>query len=186
MTMDSAPARHTGQSGTGPAGGTTAVRRAVTAIHPPRRPKAEQARPAVRPQRARRGDGNLPLLTADALAAVLTATAVPGLGLTGELVAPLAVLVTALHAQAGLYRPRLAPSALRELPALAGRAAVLWCGAAAVLAAVRPGQALGWEVLLSALCVQTALACAGRGLVNQLRRRAAVRRPCSALVVGRG
>ncbi|MFI5830603.1 exopolysaccharide biosynthesis polyprenyl glycosylphosphotransferase [Streptomyces sp. NPDC051578] len=186
MTMDSAPARHTGQSGTGPAGGTTAVRRAVTAIHPPRRPKAEQARPAVRPQRARRGYGNLPLLTADALAAVLTTAAVPGLQPTAGLAVPLAVLVTALHAQAGLYRPRLAPSALRELPALAGRAAVLWCGAAAVLAAVRPEQALGWQVLLGALCVQTVLACTGRGFVNQLRRRAALRRPCSALVVGRG
>lgn len=37
MTMDSAPARHTGQGGTGPAGGTAgtaAVRRSVTAIHP--------------------------------------------------------------------------------------------------------------------------------------------------------
>ncbi|MBT2406378.1 exopolysaccharide biosynthesis polyprenyl glycosylphosphotransferase [Streptomyces sp. ISL-87] len=186
--MDSAPARH-GQGGTGPAGGstgTTAVRRSVTAIHPPRGPRAYQARAAVRPRRVRRRDGVLPLLTADALAVVLTAAAVPGLGLQGGAAGLIAVFLAALHAQAGLYRPRLAPSALLELPALAGRAAALWCGAAAVVAAVRPDVAMGWGVLLSAICLQVVLACAGRGSVNRLRRRSAVRRPCSALVVGPG
>ncbi|MEU6862696.1 exopolysaccharide biosynthesis polyprenyl glycosylphosphotransferase [Streptomyces sp. NPDC046876] len=189
MTMDSAPARHTGQGGTGRAGGsagTTAVPRAVTAIHPPRRPGADQARPLVRPGRVRRRDGVVPLVTADALAAVLTAAAVPGLELPREAAGLLAVLIALLHAQAGLYRPRLAPSALLELPALAGRVAALWCGAAAVVAALDPRQALGWSVLLAAVCLQTALTCAGRGLVNQLRRRSARRRPASALVVGPG
>ncbi|MEV6950907.1 exopolysaccharide biosynthesis polyprenyl glycosylphosphotransferase [Streptomyces sp. NPDC051183] len=187
--MDSAPARHTGQGGTGPSGGstgtgTTAVRRSVTAIHPPRGPKAEQARPAVRPQRARRRDGVFPLLTADALAVVATAAALPGLRLPVEAAVPVALVLAGLHAQAGLYRPRLAPSALRELPALAGRAAVLWCAAAAVVAAATPGQALGWGALLAAVCMQAVLACAGRGFVNQLRRRVRVRRPASTLVVG--
>ncbi|MFE3556399.1 exopolysaccharide biosynthesis polyprenyl glycosylphosphotransferase [Streptomyces sp. NPDC059193] len=193
MTMDSAPARHTGQGGTGPAGsaGITAVRRAATAIHPPRGPRAGQARPAVRPQRVRRRDGVLPLLTADALAAVLTvaalsATALPAAALPALAGAPLAVLLAGLHAQAGLYRPRLAPSALLELPTLAGRSAVLWCGAATVVAAVEPGRALGWSALLTAVCLQVVLACAGRGFVNQLRRRTRVRRPASALVVGPG
>lgn len=188
MTMDSAPARHTGQGGTGPAGGAgiTAVRRAATAIHPPRGPRAGQARPAVRPQRVRRLDGLLPLLTADALAVVLTATALPGTGLPAPAAAPIAVLLTALHAQAGLYRPRLSPSALLELPVLAGRSAVLWCGAATVVAAVEPAHALGWGALLTAVCLQVVLACAGRGFVNQFRRRTRVRRPASALVVGPG
>ncbi|MCJ1679066.1 sugar transferase [Streptomyces sp. APSN-46.1] len=192
--MDSAPARHTGQGGTGPAGGsagnTTAVRRSVTAIHPPRRPRADQARPALRPRRVRRREGVAPLLAADALAVGGTAAALPGLGPLPEAAAPigalLAVSAAALHAQAGLYRPRLAPCALLELPALAGRAAVLWCGAAAVVAAVRPGQALGWNLLLTAVCLQVVLACAGRGLANGIRRRGAVRRPSSALVVGPG
>ncbi|MCX5013431.1 exopolysaccharide biosynthesis polyprenyl glycosylphosphotransferase [Streptomyces sp. NBC_00555] len=186
--MDSAPARHTGQGGTGPAGGAgiTAVRRAATAIHPPRGPRAGQARPAVRPQRVRRLDGLLPLLTADALAVVLTATALPGTGLPAPAAAPIAVLLTALHAQAGLYRPRLSPSALLELPVLAGRSAVLWCGAATVVAAVEPAHALGWGALLTAVCLQVVLACAGRGFVNQFRRRTRVRRPASALVVGPG
>lgn len=230
MTMDSAPARHTGQGGTGPAGGSTsagmtsttttgstginttvntpvgagvkagltsglgggtaagatAVRRSVTAIHPPRGPKTDQARTAVRPRRVRRRDGVLPLLAADTLAVAATAAALPGPELLREAAAPLAALLAALHAQAGLYRPRLAPSALLELPALAGRAAVLWCGAAAVLAAVAPAEALGWSVLLGALCLQVVLGCAGRGFVNQLRRRTRVRRPASALVVGPG
>ncbi|MET9470183.1 exopolysaccharide biosynthesis polyprenyl glycosylphosphotransferase [Streptomyces sp. NPDC006544] len=166
--------------------GATAVRRSVTAIHPPRGPKADQARTALRPQRVRRRDGILPLLNADALAVVATAAALPGLEPARGAAAPLALLLAALHAQAGLYRPRLAPSALLELPALAGRAAVLWCGAAAVLAAVAPAEALGWGVLLGAVCLQAVLACAGRGFVNQLRRRTHLRRPASALVVGPG
>ncbi|MFE2552943.1 exopolysaccharide biosynthesis polyprenyl glycosylphosphotransferase [Streptomyces sp. NPDC059355] len=191
MTMDSAPARHTGQGGTGPAGGTAgtaAVRRSVTAIHPPRRPRADPARPLARPQRVRRSDGVLPLLTADALAAVLTTTVLsaPGTAVPAGAAAPMAVLAAALHAQAGLYRPRLAPSALRELPAVAGRAAILWCAFATVVAATSPGGALGWPALLGAVCLQIVLTCAGRGFVNQLRRRAARRRPASALVVGPG
>uniref|UniRef100_A0AAU2K4P7 Exopolysaccharide biosynthesis polyprenyl glycosylphosphotransferase n=1 Tax=Streptomyces sp. NBC_00049 TaxID=2903617 RepID=A0AAU2K4P7_9ACTN len=191
--MDSAPARHTGQGGTGPAGGSAfapaphvAARRSATAIHPPRGPKADQARPALRPRRIRRRGRLLPLLAADALAAVITVASLPGPALTAVAAAPVAVLLAALHAQAGLYRPRLAPSALLELPALAGRSAVLWCTVAAVVAAVEPGRGLGWSALLTAVCLQVVLACAGRGFVNQLQRRTAVRRPASALVVGPG
>ncbi|MFD8952689.1 exopolysaccharide biosynthesis polyprenyl glycosylphosphotransferase [Streptomyces xanthophaeus] len=194
MTMDSAPARHTGPGGTGPAGGSAfapaahpASRRSAAAIHPPRGPRTDQARAAVRPGRLRRHGsmtGLLPLLTADALATVLTATALPAPALPVAAALPAAALLAALNARAGLYRPRLAPSALLELPALAGRSAAVWCGAAAVLAAVDPGRSLGWSALLTAVCLQTVLACAGRGAVNQLRRRAAVRRPASALVVG--
>ncbi|MFF5446866.1 sugar transferase [Streptomyces sp. NPDC012888] len=183
MTTESAHAPHTGRGGTQPA---TAVRRSVTAIHPPRGPKAESARPAVRPQRARHHEGLGPLVTADALAAVATATAAPGLQLPGEAALPVAVLLAALHAQAGLYRPRLAPSALLELPALAGRAAVLWCVAAAAVAAVDPAAALGWSALAGAVCLQTVLVCAARGFVHRLRHRTAVRRPRSTLVVGPG
>ncbi|MGW6979494.1 exopolysaccharide biosynthesis polyprenyl glycosylphosphotransferase [Streptomyces sp. NPDC054932] len=191
MTMDSAPARHTGQGGTGPTGGSAfapaahaAARRSATAIHPPRGPRTDQARSAVRPRRVRRRGRVLPLLTADALAAVLTATTLPGAALPVLSAAP--VLLAALHTQAGLYRPRLAPSALLELPALAARSAVLWCSLAAFLAAVDPARAMGWSALLTAVCLQAVLACAGRGLANQLQRRAAVRRPVSALVVGPG
>ncbi|MFD0270488.1 exopolysaccharide biosynthesis polyprenyl glycosylphosphotransferase [Streptomyces sp. NPDC127106] len=187
MTMDSAPPRHTGQGGTGHAvgaAGTAAVRRSVTAIHPPRGPRADQARPPVRQRRDRSRHGALPLLAADVLATVVATVVTPGLELPREAAVPLAVLLALLHAQGGLYRPRLAPSALLEVPALAGRAAALWCGAAAVGAAVEPRQALGWWALLAAVCLQTALTCAGRGFVNQLRRRSCRRRPASALVVG--
>ncbi|MYT19104.1 sugar transferase, partial [Streptomyces sp. SID7760] len=50
-----------------------------------------------------------------------------------------------------------------ELPALAGRAAILWCAFAAVVAATAPGGAMGWPALLGAVCAQTVLTCAGRG-----------------------
>ncbi|WP_420719447.1 exopolysaccharide biosynthesis polyprenyl glycosylphosphotransferase [Streptomyces sp. XY66] len=196
MTMDSAPARHTGQGGTGPGGSAfapaphAAARRSATAIHPPRGPRAEQARSAVRPRRVRRRSRVLPLLTVDALAAVLTAATLPGPALPAPAAAPavaaLPVLLVALHAQAGLYRPRLAPSAVLELPALVGRSAVLWCAAAAVTAALAPARAMGWSVLLTAVCLQAVLVCAGRGIANQLHRRAALRRPASTLVVGPG
>nr|WP_079025898.1 exopolysaccharide biosynthesis polyprenyl glycosylphosphotransferase [Streptomyces yangpuensis] len=191
--MDSAPARHTGQGGTGPGGSAfapaphPATRRSATAIHPPRGPRADLARSAVRPQRLRRSSRLLPLLTTDALAAVLTAATLPGQVLpTAPAVAVLPALLVALHAQAGLYRPRLAPSALLELPAVLGRSAVLWCAAAAVAAALDPARAMGWSMLLTAVCLQAVLVCAGRGVANQLHRRAAVRRPASALVVGPG
>ncbi|MGW1766077.1 sugar transferase [Streptomyces sp. NPDC002073] len=189
MTMESAHAPHTGRKGTGPAAvpaGGTAVRPAVTSIHPPRGPQADLARSAVRPQRVRRRSLVVPLVTADALAAVLTTAAVPGLEWPTEAAGPLAVALAALHAQAGLYRPRLSPSALLELPALLGRSLVLWCAAAAVAAAVDPGRALGWSALATAVALQVVLACAARGSVHQLRRRGAVRRPRSALVVGPG
>ncbi|MFJ1868025.1 exopolysaccharide biosynthesis polyprenyl glycosylphosphotransferase [Streptomyces sp. NPDC088097] len=196
--MDSAPARHTGQGGTGPAGGSAAfapapaaeARRAVTAIHPPRGPRAVRARPAVRPQRVRRRGGTAPLVASDALAAAVTVAALSGPRLPLLAALPAAAALTALHARAGLYRPRLAPSALLELPALLGRATVLWCGAGAVLAAAAPGngldRGLDWGTLLGAVCLQVVLVCAGRGLVHQLRRRSALRRPVSALVVGPG
>ncbi|WP_420080523.1 exopolysaccharide biosynthesis polyprenyl glycosylphosphotransferase [Streptomyces sp. JL4002] len=194
MTMDSAPARHPGQGGTG--GGAfaaaphPAARRSATAIHPPRGPRTDRARAALRPRRVRRRGRVLPLLNADALAAVLTATALPGHLAAAPaalpVVAALPAALAALHAQAGLYRPRLAPSALLELPAVAGRSAVLWCAAAAAIAAAGPTHPLGWSALLTAVCLQTVLVCAGRGLVNQLHRRSALRRPASTLVVGPG
>ncbi|MGW2270619.1 exopolysaccharide biosynthesis polyprenyl glycosylphosphotransferase [Streptomyces yangpuensis] len=193
MTMDSAPARHTGQGGTGPGSSAfapaphAAARRSATAIHPPRGPRADLARSAVRPQRLRRSSRVLPLLTADAMAVVLTAATLPGQVLpAAPAVAVLPALLVALHAQAGLYRPRLAPSALLELPAVLGRSAVLWCAAAAVAAALDPARAMGWSMLLTAVCLQAVLVCTGRGAANQLHRRAAVRRPASALVVGPG
>ncbi|WP_424215515.1 sugar transferase [Streptomyces sp. BI20] len=180
--MDSAHAPHPGRGGGTPP--ATAVRRSAPAIHPPRGPRSEQARPTVRPQRVRRRETVLPWLTADALAVFGTAAALPGLALPIETAVPLTVLLAGLHAQAGLYRPRLAPSALLDLPALAGRAAVLWALTAGVVAAVDPRQALAWGPLLTAVALQTLLACAGRGLANHLRRRAGLRRPVSALVVG--
>ncbi len=55
-----------------------------------------------------------------------------------------------------------------------------------VLDAWAPQQAIGWTVLACGAGTQTALGCAGRAAVHRARRRAAVRRPLSTLVVGQG
>ncbi|USA03056.1 exopolysaccharide biosynthesis polyprenyl glycosylphosphotransferase [Streptomyces lydicamycinicus] len=89
-----------------------------------------------------------------------------------------------LHSHAGLYRPGPAPRALTELPTLLGRSAVCWCAAAAVLAAVRPGQALSPALLAGAVAGHSALVCGGRAAVYRARRRAARRRPRATLIVG--
>ncbi|WP_030207076.1 exopolysaccharide biosynthesis polyprenyl glycosylphosphotransferase [Streptomyces sp. NRRL S-87] len=195
MTMESAHAPHAGRKGAAP----TALRRSATSIHPPRRPRAERARPAVRRRRTRRHPGAAPLLAVDVLAALAATAVLPALAGGGAdtlaagpaaaadplvLAGPVAAGLAVLHARAGLYRPRLAPSALFELPALLGRSAVVWCAAAAAVAAAAPRHALGWAALATAVCLQVVLTCAGRGFVNQLRRRAAVRHPRSTLVVG--
>lgn len=128
----------------------------------------------------------LPLLATDCAAALL-ATAVLSDEQRGAVLAvQLVVCVTVLNAHAGLYRPAVAPSALDQLPALAARAAVAWCAAAAVIAALLPGHVLGLTTLLAGIGVQLAFACGARALVHA-RRRAAVRTAVRAtLVVGTG
>ncbi|MER7762438.1 sugar transferase [Streptomyces sp. NPDC097619] len=188
MTMESAHAPHAGRKGAGPAAGAaarSATVRPVPSIHPPRAPRTEQARPAVRPQRTRRRSGVLPLVTADVLATTVTVAALPVPGLPTEAAVPMAAALAVLHAQAGLYRPRLSPSALLELPALLGRTAVLWCAAAALVATAGPTLA-GWTALAGAVAAQAVLVCAARGLVHLGRRRTALRHPRSTLVVGPG
>ncbi|MFE9256174.1 exopolysaccharide biosynthesis polyprenyl glycosylphosphotransferase [Streptomyces sp. NPDC006879] len=180
MTMDSAHAPHPGREGTG-----TKVRRPVAAIHPPRAPLA-LARPAFGAQRARRRDGALPLLAGDAAAVLCTVAFLPGLDWPREAAAPLAALLIALHAQGGLYRPRLSPSALLDLPALLCRTLLAWCAAAAAVAAVSPRQIASFGVLAAAIALQSTLVCLSRGCIHQMRRRSVARQPRSTLVVGRG
>ncbi|MCX4725002.1 sugar transferase [Streptomyces sp. NBC_01306] len=181
MTMDSAPASRTGHGG-GPA---TAVQRPVPAIHPPR--SADGTRPEpVRPAGLRRGRTAAPLIAGDTLALVATGALVPGLRLAPLVLVPLLALHLALHLRGGLYRRRLSPSALLELPALLGHALVLWCTAAACLAAVGPWHVLDWTVLATAVTAQTLTGCTVRGAVHQLVRTVGARRSQSALIVGGG
>ncbi|HEX5568402.1 MAG TPA: exopolysaccharide biosynthesis polyprenyl glycosylphosphotransferase, partial [Streptomyces sp.] len=162
--------------------------RATTTVAPPRgpvpRPLPSHHR---RTSHRRRVAGLLVATDGLAAAAAVTVTAVSGGAGRDPLVlaAVLAVLLP-LNAHGGLYRTTLSASALDELPALSGRIATAWFAVAAVLAAVRPAEALGWTALLGAVAGHTALACAARGAAHLGRRRAGRRRPRSTLVVGTG
>ncbi|MGW0629531.1 exopolysaccharide biosynthesis polyprenyl glycosylphosphotransferase [Streptomyces sp. NPDC002758] len=145
---------------------------------------ARRARPGRRTAAPSLGRVAAPLMAVE-LAAAAVAVTVPV-----DLPAPVLVALVGgtalLNAQAGLYRPGLRPQALRELPVLLGRAALAWCAAAAVLAAVLPAHALGWAALLAAVACHTMLACAGRAAVHGVRARVETRHPQSTLVVGTG
>lgn len=171
MTTESAFAPHTAQA--------TAV---PLTVHPPR--GATGRRPApLAPRSIRRRGPVAGLLAADMLAVALPLALMPW---PATVFAALMALTLVLHTHRGLYRRRLSPSALRELPALLLLALVQWYATAEALAAYAPRHAVPWSVLALAAAAQTLLSCAGRGLVHGIRRRTAVRRPQSALIVGRG
>ncbi|MFH9264979.1 exopolysaccharide biosynthesis polyprenyl glycosylphosphotransferase [Streptomyces sp. NPDC017546] len=175
MTMESAPVPGTGQA--------TAVQ--APTVHPPRRSGgAARTRPGER-RTVRRGT-LAPLLCADALAPAVTCALVVPVSWPWPLVAVQAVAQVLLFARRGLHRPRLSPSVLSELPALLGLTLLQWYVTMEMLAAWAPQQAIGWTVLAYGAATQTALTCTGRAAVYRARRRAAVRRPLSTLVVGQG
>lgn len=157
-------------------------RPAAAAGRPPRGP-VPRTLPPPRPGRGlRRTAAVLP--AADCLATAGAALLALGAAAAPAALAALAPAVLLLHHRAGLYRPGPAPNALNDLPRLLGRAAVLWCAAAAVLAAVDPGRALPPVVLSGAVAAHTLLLCGGRATVYRARRNAARRRPRAALIVG--
>ncbi|MCH6161928.1 exopolysaccharide biosynthesis polyprenyl glycosylphosphotransferase [Streptomyces marispadix] len=134
--------------------------------------------------------GAAALAVADAASgAAVVAAVVAGAGgahADALLLGPVVGGALALNAQAGLYRPGLRTYALDELPAVAARAAVVWCVGAALLAALDRPSALTWIVLLAAIAANSALTGVARSLVHGLRRARARRRPRPALVVGNG
>ncbi|AWN27383.1 exopolysaccharide biosynthesis polyprenyl glycosylphosphotransferase [Streptomyces sp. NEAU-S7GS2] len=163
----------------------SAVPRPAAAVRPPRGPGRETL-PPPRPGRGVRRRTVAPLLAVDALATAATALLVLGPGTAPTALGLLLAGLLLLHSHAGLYRPGPAPRTLNDLPTLLGRSAVCWCAAAAVLAAVRPGQALPPALLVGAVAVHTALGCGGRAAVHRARRAAARRRPRATLIVGTG
>ncbi|MFE9724948.1 sugar transferase [Streptomyces sp. NPDC005794] len=178
MTTESTPVPRATQA--------TAVRHTASAIRPPRG-GSQGGTPAPRTAggiRYRRAPAML--MTSDVLA----------LGLAVALVAPapwppLAVLLQAavqllLNACRGLYRTRLSPSALAELPALAGLAVVQWYVVTHPVAAHDPLRATGWVTLGCAAGVQTLVSFGARALVHRSRLWSAARDPQSTLVVGDG
>ncbi|HLL32886.1 MAG TPA: exopolysaccharide biosynthesis polyprenyl glycosylphosphotransferase [Streptomyces sp.] len=148
-------------------------------VIPPRGTADGLRRPAGQRPTARPAPG-MPLLAADAAAALAAATALPH----PLLAAPLLLAVLCLNARAALYRPAAVPAALDELPAVCARITVSWCVLAALVAAFSPAHALSVRTLLTGCAVQWAASCAGRGMVHWRRRRALVRHPAAALVVG--
>ncbi|MFI9563549.1 exopolysaccharide biosynthesis polyprenyl glycosylphosphotransferase [Streptomyces rishiriensis] len=131
-------------------------------------------RPAARPA------SPLPLLLADGLAALAGA-----LALSGAQRRPL--LAALLVAATMLLRPQVArpvAGVLDEVPAVCGRIAVGWLVLAAVVGAWNPAHALSARTLLVGCAVQAVAGCAGRAVVHLRRRRALLRRPRAALVIG--
>ncbi|MFI5757585.1 sugar transferase [Streptomyces sp. NPDC051569] len=181
-----------------PAGRARTVGRSLGRISlasPPRTARDRTApEPAARdrtaPPSRRRPAGaplrfGLPLIAGDGLAALLS-TAVLSDEQREAVLLPLLVCVTVLNACAGLYRPGVVLSGLDQLPALGARITVSWCAAAAVLAALLPGHALGIAALLGGAVAQLVVACCCRSLVHGRRRAAARGRLRSTLVVGTG
>ncbi|MEU5630229.1 exopolysaccharide biosynthesis polyprenyl glycosylphosphotransferase [Streptomyces rishiriensis] len=131
-------------------------------------------RPAARPA------SPLPLLLTDGLAALAGA-----LALSGAQRRPL--LAALLVAATMLLRPQVArpvAGVLDEVPAVCGRIAVGWLVLAAVVGAWNPAHALSARTLLVGCAVQAVAGCAGRAVVHLRRRRALLRRPRAALVIG--
>lgn len=122
-------------------------------------------------------DGGAALLAVLAL----TGDTTPGRPL---MAAVLALAVVLLNTRARLYRPPAVPAVLDELPAVCGRIVLGWCVLGAGVAAHSPDHALAAHELALGCALQSAAACVGRGTVHWHRRRALVRRPGAALVVG--
>ncbi|MEI7031164.1 exopolysaccharide biosynthesis polyprenyl glycosylphosphotransferase [Streptomyces pratensis] len=175
MTMESAPVPGAGR--------TTAVQ--AHTVHPPRRSDG-RVRPQHGPRRTVRCGRVAQLLCADALAPVMAFALVVPAPWPWTVVAAQAIAQLLLFAHRGLYRRRLSPSALSELPALLGLVLLQWYLTMEVLDARAPHHAIDWTVLAYGAAAQTALACGMRAALHRARRRTAARRPRSALVVGHG
>lgn len=134
----------------------------------PRRP-----RPAARSFRT-------PLWPADGGAALLGVLVLPAPHRYPLVVALLVLGVLWLNRRGSLYDTAAVTGVLDELPAVCGRIAVGW----AAVVALSPLRSAPVAVLAGAVAVHCAAACAGRGAVHALRRRAMRLRPSPALVVG--
>ncbi|WP_206189851.1 exopolysaccharide biosynthesis polyprenyl glycosylphosphotransferase [Streptomyces griseoruber] len=134
---------------------------------PDRRPPVRPAAPPL-------------LLLADGLAALAGGAVLLLAGHHRALMAVLAALALAV-------RPRWQPpvrGVLDELPTVCGRITVAWLALGALAAAWHPAHALTAHTLATGCAAQALTACAGRALVHLRHRRAMVRHPRAALVIG--
>ncbi|MFI6644661.1 exopolysaccharide biosynthesis polyprenyl glycosylphosphotransferase [Streptomyces sp. NPDC050504] len=154
--------------------------------------------PSVAPQRARRTSRRVlparpqtpaastaaPLIAADCTAVLLAGTVLEEAQRGGALLLQLTVLAVLLNVQARLYRDRVLPSVLDELPVLAGRIAVVWCGAAALSARGPLAGRVDLADVAGTASVHLAVVCSLRWVIFARRRRRLRARPRSALVLG--
>ena len=151
-------------------------------------------RPAAGPRRLERPSGGVPaaLLIVDGLAVLAAVAAVGRCDLLGALWAAsgLFPVLVLFNSAGGLYRTRLAPSALDELPGLSGRAIA---SAAFALTLDRCLHGL-WpsavpedgRLLVALLLCQLALDLPGRAVVYAVLRRERRRNPRPTLIAGAG
>ncbi|MFE0461613.1 exopolysaccharide biosynthesis polyprenyl glycosylphosphotransferase [Kitasatospora sp. NPDC058965] len=160
------------------------------------RPRPSQGRSAGHLGRHRRGLRSRVALPVGLLVVDLLATGTAAALCTTGPVHPLSTaaavlpILLPLHLAAGLYRTRMTPSALDELPALAGRATVA-LAVAVTLAGVLPAAwpscgAADWPHLLALLTTQITVALLGRTVTYALLRRIRRRRPIPVLLLGAG
>ncbi|MFD3518247.1 sugar transferase [Streptomyces sp. NPDC058657] len=176
MTTESAPAARTS---------AREAQHGSTLLHAPRR--SARRRPVASSVSAAHGHRHLAvLLGSDAVTLAAALLLSPGATRPWWAVAPLVCVQLLLLAYGGLYRPRLSPSALAELPALAGLALLQWIATTEVFAAYGSGHDSGWPAAACAAALQALLVCGGRAGTYRLNRRQAARHPQSTLVVGDG
>ncbi|MEW1926749.1 sugar transferase [Streptomyces sp. NPDC088360] len=128
----------------------------------------------------------LPLVAVDCTAALLGSVLLADPQRHPLLVVLLLAGVTGLNTRAALYRPLAVPSALDELPSLAWQALLSWCAVGLVAASFPALSPLSLTTLCTAAALQSVLCCAGRGSLYWWARRATLRQPRPALVVGHG
>ncbi|MEU3604483.1 exopolysaccharide biosynthesis polyprenyl glycosylphosphotransferase [Streptomyces sp. NPDC035033] len=130
------------------------------------------------------GPGTAVLRTVDCLAVLAGAALLGPAHRDPRLLLPVVALLLVLDGRGGLYRPAAHVRLLDELPALASRAGVVWCVAAAGAAAWSPALAIGPLRLCGAYAAHVGVAAVLRAVLLARGRRIARERPRSALVVG--
>ncbi|MFF3376888.1 exopolysaccharide biosynthesis polyprenyl glycosylphosphotransferase [Streptomyces sp. NPDC002680] len=161
----------------------SAVSASAVSVIPPRGSAGGFRFPAGR-RPAPRPASPLPLLAVDSSAALLGVLALTEPLRHPLLVGALLLGVVVLNTRASLYRPESVPAFLDELPAVCGRIAMGWLALAALVGAYAPADALSARTLVLGCAVQATASALGRGTVHRVRRRARLRRPHTALVIG--
>ncbi|MER7111097.1 sugar transferase [Streptomyces sp. NPDC000229] len=155
---------------------------ATTTVVPPQGAADRVALPPRRPVPAPPFVSSL--VATDCVAVLLAALLLDPGQRSAALLMQLTAGLVVLNGYAGLYRPGAVASVLDELPTLAGRAAIAWCAAAALLAARSAQLAVGLAALTAAYAVHLGFVCGCRAVLHHRRRAAARAHPRSALVIG--